>query len=306
MDSAILMTIFNRPDFAEQTFAAIRKARPPRLYIAADGPRSGRPQEADKCAASRKILELVDWDCEVHTLLRDENLGCKEAIYSAITWFFENEEQGIILEDDCLPDPSFFAFCDELLNRYAANQTIGMISGNNPFHVQTQRDHSYHFSRIGWIWGWATWRRAWSLYQPSLETYAPAVVKRTRQTMGPTQRFREMHLSMLDRAESGELNTWDLHWFFTLDANNLFTIRPKVNLVANIGHGEEATHTSGEGDKRFRLKESILLPLNHPMEITHDVKADVAYARQLYPNSLPRRLARKLGLRKMLRKIVKR
>lgn len=168
MKSAVLFLVFNRPEPTARVFEAIRYARPPRLYVAADGPRVQREGEGELVRRVRQIATTVDWPCSVYTLFREHNLGCKRAVSEAISWFFENEEQGIILEDDCLPNPDFFSFCDVLLERYKDDPRVWMITGNNFQDGQKRGNGSYYFSRYSHIWGWATWRRAWRCYDRDL------------------------------------------------------------------------------------------------------------------------------------------
>ncbi|EKE21540.1 MAG: Protein containing nucleotide-diphospho-sugar transferase protein, partial [uncultured bacterium] len=160
----ILFIIFNRPDTTLSVFEAIRQIKPARLYVAADGPRSERSGEDVVCAETRRIAMGVDWPCELKTRFLDKNVGCHTAVPAAVSWFFENEEEGIILEDDCSPDLSFFTFCETLLERYRDDEEVMMISGDNfqPSEFKTRNDSSYYFSGIANIWGWATWRRAWA------------------------------------------------------------------------------------------------------------------------------------------------
>src|SRR5512139_3287315 len=164
LKTPVAFIIFNRPDTAERVFAEIAKARPPKLLVVADGPRANRSGEAEKCAATRAIIDRVDWDCEVLTNFSDTNLGCKNRVSSGIDWVFEQVPEAIILEDDCLPHPTFFRFCEELLERYRDDERIGMISGDNFQLGQKRTDASYYFSRYNHIWGWASWRRAWRHY----------------------------------------------------------------------------------------------------------------------------------------------
>jgi hypothetical protein len=163
-DTPILFLIFNRPDTTQKVFNEIRKIKPRQLFVAADGPREDHPEDKEKCEQTRKIIDQVDWDCEVKTLFRDKNLGCKHAVSGAINWFFKNVEQGIILEDDCLPDQSFFGFCQELLNKYKNNKQIFNISGNNFQDGMWRGDGSYYFSKYFHCWGWATWADRWQNY----------------------------------------------------------------------------------------------------------------------------------------------
>lgn len=169
--SAVLLLIFNRPETTRRVFDQIRAQQPPRLYIAADGARPNRPEEAARCAETRAISTQVDWDCELHLLYRDQNLGCRRAVSEAITWFFEHEEAGIILEDDCLPADSFFYFCDALLEKYRHDERIHAITGTNLQMGKQWGEASYYFSRYTNIWGWASWRRVWKEYDSELSRY---------------------------------------------------------------------------------------------------------------------------------------
>lgn len=157
----ILFLIFNRPDTTRIVFKRIREIRPSKLYVAADAPRANKLGEAELCMETRAIIKDIDWPCELKTLFRDENLGCKLSVSGALDWFFENEECGIILEDDCLPDLTFFSFCKELLERYKDDDRIGHIGGNCFLPGQIAKELSYDFCSITHIWGWATWRRVW-------------------------------------------------------------------------------------------------------------------------------------------------
>ncbi len=168
MRSPVLFLVFNRPDSTRKVFDAIRSARPPKLYITADGPRPDRPAEAKLCSEVRAIASAVDWPCEVKTLFRESNLGCKAGVSSGITWFFSHEDEGIILEDDVLPVPTFFNFCDEMLERYRDDARVSMISGCNLISNHFSPKQSYFFSRYNLIWGWATWRRAWQHYDVAM------------------------------------------------------------------------------------------------------------------------------------------
>src|SRR5688500_1827095 len=172
LNVTVLLVIFNRPDTTRLVFEAIRNARPRRLYVAADGPRPGVAADNANCQEARKIIDSVDWQCEVKTLFREKNLNCGVAPSSAFTWFFQHEEEGIILEDDCLPSQSFFWFCQELLERYRNDTRVMHIGGNNFLNGwQKDKDYSYYFSRSGHIWGWATWRRAWKHFDFDISLY---------------------------------------------------------------------------------------------------------------------------------------
>src|SRR6478609_2139677 len=173
--TAVLLVIFNRPETTRLVFEAIRKAKPTRLYIAADGPREHVASDHKKCEEARQIVTQVDWDCQVHILFNQKNLNCGVGPSSAFTWFFEHEEEGIILEDDCLPSQSFFWFCQELLERYRDDTRVMHIGGNNFLNGwRNDSDYSYYFSRSGYVWGWATWRRAWNQFDFKIKHYSKA------------------------------------------------------------------------------------------------------------------------------------
>ena len=174
----ILFLIFNRPDTTKRVFESIRSIKPAKLYIAADGDRKDKVGEDLLCKDTRSIIDLIDWECEIKTLFRPENLGCKIAVSSAIDWFFENEEQGIILEDDCLPNESFYIYCETLLNYYAFNERIMHISGNNFQDGMMRGNGSYYFSNYNHIWGWASWKRAWKAYNVDLSFLTETLIEK--------------------------------------------------------------------------------------------------------------------------------
>lgn len=266
----VLFLVFNRPDLTAKVFAEIRNARPSKLFIAADGPRAGRASEAEACAFTRKMTENVDWECEVHRLYRDKNLGCKQAVSSAISWFFEHVESGIILEDDCLPAPAFFDYASELLSRYSTHPSVGVISGFNP-HPQTwESSSSYHFSQHPLIWGWATWRRVWQNYDPDLSNWSG---KESDLSDVFNNRFLRQHFAhAFSEASSGVLDTWDVQLLHLCATTKLFTAIPSVNLIENIGFDARASHTK-EYSGRLPLprRSNLSFPLIHPdtVQVNH-------------------------------------
>ncbi len=271
----VLFLIFNRPDTTMQVFEAIRRAQPPRLYIAADGARIDRVGEKEKVQAVRDlVIGSINWDCEVKTLFRDTNLGCKHAVSSAITWFFEHEEMGIILEDDCYPDESFFQFCQELLEKYKDDNRIAMISGNNfQFGKQISQD-SYYFSKYTHIWGWASWRRAWNNYDVTM-----ALWPEIRDGHLWRYFFKNIYIYhywkyIFDKTYRGDNGTWDYQWLFTSWIQNQLTILPSKNLVANIGFGPEAVHTKRKNECANIRCERMEFPLIHPKYIHQNYNAD--------------------------------
>ncbi len=265
LQTAVLFLVFNRPDTTVQVFEAIRKAKPPRLYVAADGPRSDRAGEAEKVARVREIATAVDWPCEVRTLFREKNFGCKYAVSGAITWFFEQEEQGIILEDDCVPSQSFFWFCQEMLQRYKACSKIMSVSGTNINGTLNSRE-SYSFSIYALMWGWASWRRAWTRYELEMESW-PSRVRVRRWKTFPMLTYVEnlIWLSTFNKTFHNEVNTWDYQWIYSCWINDGITILSNINLVKNIGYSSDATHTKENHPiLSYLVEHEMQFPLIHP------------------------------------------
>jgi hypothetical protein len=267
LNTAVLFLVFNRLDTTKQVFQAIRQAKPPRLYLAADGARESKQGEAENVQVVRDyIMENIDWECDVKTMFRDENLGCKYAVSAAITWFFENEEMGIILEDDCLPSQSFFWFCEELLEKYKNSENIGMISGNN-FFIEHQKLKESYFYSYGNIWGWASWKRVWKNYDVSMKTWEDDIMKDSLKLFLNNEEIFNNLSKMFDDTYDDKINTWANQWLYSRLINKLLTINPSLNLVKNIGFGKEATHTKG-GDIFSHLnRNNITFPLIHPNNI---------------------------------------
>jgi hypothetical protein len=241
----VLLIIFNRTDTTQQVFDAIRQTQPRQLFVAADGPREDKYGEAEKCQRTREIVKQVDWDCEVRTLFQEKNLGCGPGPATAINWFFENVEEGIVLEDDCLPCPDFFVFCETLLDYYRDNEKIMHISGNNFQYGRKRGKGSYYFSTYTHNWGWATWRRAWKHY----DFYCTSAEHRK--------------------------HAWDEQWLRSVRRINGLAVLPNVNLISNIGFGPDATHTTEAASKFGDLPtERLSFPLVHPHKISRNRAAD--------------------------------
>jgi len=238
LNTAVLFIIFNRLDTAEQVFDAIRQARPPRLYIAGDGPREEKAGEELKVQAVRDhVLNNIDWDCEVHTLLQDHNLGCKYGVSGAINWFFENEEQGIILEDDCLPRQSFFWFCEKMLIDYKYDNRIMMIAGTNYLlDIREEVKKEYIFSRHFSIWGWATWKRAWSTYDAELDDCHDFLLnEKDYAYLSLTEHDDLFYNSLIKSVIAKDVDTWDYQWVFNCVYNYGLCVTPSVNMISNLG-----------------------------------------------------------------------
>lgn len=273
-NTPVLFLVFNRPNSTQRVFEMIRKVKPARLYIASDGPRSDRVGEAVLVDQVRSIATAVDWPCDIYTLFRDDNLGCRHAVSSAISWFFDNEECGIVLEDDCLPHIDFFYFCELLLVKYRNDSRIGMISGANFQGGINRGDSSYYFSKYNHIWGWASWRRAWLLYDVKIKFWPE-----WRQSSD----WRRMFLSFNERLHwenvfeltyQGKIDTWDYQWMASLWRHGRITAVPNVNLVSNIGFGQDATHTHYLDSPLANLPTQYLTCIDHPETIELNEEAD--------------------------------
>ncbi|TAE08492.1 MAG: nucleotide-diphospho-sugar transferase [Bacteroidetes bacterium] len=266
----ILFIVFNRLETTKKVFAQIRKAKPTQLFIGADGARVGKLGEAQKVRAVRQyILDNIDWDCEVKTLFREQNLGCGKAVSGAITWFFNNVEQGIILEDDVLPDDSFFPFCAELLERYKQNPEVYMIAGYNKA-GKVQDGYSYGFLQSPTsIWGWATWRRAWAEYDMEMKSY-PNFDWDTLNHL--PQGRKKAYKHNLDLTFTRNIDTWwDYQWAFTILNGKGYGIACHHNLIKNLGFHAEATHTASWELQVYEPDVyQVSFPLQHPKAIEHN------------------------------------
>lgn len=290
MKSPVLFIIFKRESTTKRVFERIRDAQPPKLYIAADGPRASRPDEIEKCEQTRKLVEVVDWPCEVHRLYRVENLGCGKGVSSAISWFFEHEEQGIILEDDILPNLDFFTFCDEMLDRYKENDSIQLITGYNFFFDGYPSPYSYYMSRFLQIWGWASWRRVWKTYVLDTQRLDKKeyLRKLKKNYPFPTYRYYRDKFGLMEKYKN---DTWDYQFFFNQVLYNRFSIIPYVNVTENIGFGsEEASHITDTQDefifKLINHHSHAIYPIKHPETFFHDLDADRLYAK-MAQNEIP-------------------
>ena len=293
LETAVLFLIFNRLEITKQSFQTIRKARPSRLYIASDGPRSTHTGEAEKVNAVRDyVLSGIDWDCKISTLFREKNLGCKRAVESAITWLFKNEEMGIVLEDDCVPDISFFQFCQELLTHYRYDTRIMAISGDNFQFGNKRTNYSYYFSRYPHCWGWATWRRAWKFYDVNMNLWPEIRDGNWLKDVCLNTAEEHYKKNIFQKAYDDLIDTWDYQWGFACWIQSGLIILPQVNLVKNIGFSEEGTHTISPDSPFAEISvETVNFPLKHPPFVIRDTISDAITWRRMF--SLPSRLRRK-------------
>ena len=260
----ILVIAFNRPDLLRGLIDRLRVARPSHVFLAADGPRADHPADDEQCEQVRRMAHLFDWGCTVKTRFAETNQGCMHGPANAISWFFDQVDAGIILEDDCHPADAFFRYASELLVRFADHPEIGMISGNNYYHFQSPSVKSYYFSRLPLIYGWATWRRAWSHFDITLGAYRDQL-ENIRLNLGHRAAFRNHWWKCVKHLEEG-LDTWDVQWAIALFAHKQLCVKPAVNLVSNRGFNTSSTHTSFEYDsRRYESVGTLDFPLSHPL-----------------------------------------
>lgn len=263
----VLLIVFNRLDTTLIVFEEIKKAQPPKLYIASDGPRKDKLGEESIVIEIRKyLINNINWDCQVFHLFRDENLGCKLGVSSAISWFFKKEKMGIILEDDCVPSQSFFWYCEELLIKYAEDDSIYAISGDSRATDEIPMKGSYNFCKYPMIWGWASWARVWEKYDVNISNWPNEksdFLKKTSR-FSSTRRFWKKTFNLTYKSE---IDTWDYQFCYLLLRNKAKCIIPSHNLITNIGFGANATHTLNTADKSAnRNRVEISLPLNHEVD----------------------------------------
>jgi hypothetical protein len=287
--SPVALFLFNRPDVTQRIFDAIAQARPARLLVVADGARADRPGETEQCRTARAVIERIDWPCRVQTNFSDTNLGCKRRVASGLDWVFSQADRAIVLEDDCLPVPEFFAFCDELLERYRDEPRVHMIRGSNFLGGRRASADSYYFSRFYNIWGWASWARAWSHYDIGMQRWPELrdtgwLQKRLEPQMVPLVRH------FFDETHAGRVDTWDYQWMLCGWLQDALAAVPETNLIANLGHGEAATHTGNRGSHLANLAAGALqLPLRHPAGVSRLAAADELEWNRVYPAHRVRR-----------------
>lgn len=265
----VLLTIFNRPDKVRKVITSLAAVKPNQIFVSADGPRAGYSGDAEKCVLAREALSGIDWPCEVITYLREKNFGCDPAVSTAISWFFEHVDYGVVLEDDCLPHPDFFRFCSELFERFSDDKRIMQISGLAPYPPR-KNAYDYHFSRSFRCHAWGTWRRAWSLYSDDVEIYW-ADIETILKGYYPHTEDLWAKMDRYALFKQGRRNNWDFKWNIACFAHNGLSIVPEKNLVVNIGFDEEGTHTTSSNHWLAGLKTSPLrFPLRHPQFVFAD------------------------------------
>lgn len=286
MAVTVAFFIYKRPDLTARVFSEIARARPRELLVVADGPRDATEEAG--CLAARRVVERVDWPCEVLTNYADRNMGCKRRVSSGLDWVFQQVDEAVILEDDCLPHPSFFPYCAELLARYRTDERVGHIGGVR-MDQGPASGASYRFSRYPPIWGWATWRRAWRHYDVTMKDWDAVKAAGTYRSWFGTVAEAEFFEAYWDDVVSGRIDTWDAQWVYALMRAGSIAAMPEVNLVSNIGFGAAGSHTRKADHPHANAALNALeFPLVHPVNHEVDAAADTRFARAVFAIDRPR------------------
>ncbi|MFN6496002.1 MAG: glycosyltransferase family 2 protein [Nostoc sp. DedQUE01] len=285
MKTPVALFIFNRPDNTEKVFQAIRQAKPPQLLVIADGYRKDKVGELEKCEATRAIIEQVDWNCEVLKNYSDVNLGCGKRLATGINWVFEQVNEAIFLEDDCLPQPTFFKFCETMLEMYSHDERIMTIAGCNPLIEWKSDIQSYHFAYYGGVWGWASWKRAWKYFDYEIKFWSDREVRqRIGGILANNQQFKTYDLIFSETFKNPEMyNAWSYQWLCCRLSQSGLVIVPAVNLISNIGFDNDATHTT---QANSGLAKMTTMPLEFPLKINHYAVVDRDYDKTFYEKYL--------------------
>ncbi|ASC71445.1 hypothetical protein XM38_023970 [Halomicronema hongdechloris C2206] len=272
----VALIIFNRPELTQKALEAIALVQPPVLYVIADGPRTGHPSDAAACKQTRALVDQIPWDCQVIKIYADNNLGCRERVSSGLDWVFNHTETAIVLEDDCIADPTFFHFCEQLLERYRDDTRVMAISGDNfQRSRQPRTPYSYYFSRYPHCWGWATWRRAWQCYDNTMALW-PNIRDGCWLYDLLESRFEVAYWRrVFQKVYDNQINSWAFRWTFACWLHSGLAILPRVNLVSNIGFSSYSTHTRNRSSPFAALPVAAMpFPLKHPPFMIRDVQAD--------------------------------
>jgi len=275
ISTPIAYIVFNRPEHTKKSFAVLREHQPSQLFIIADGPRSTHPEDIERCAEVRAVIKQVDWPCKVYYNYSNYNLGLKNRVSSGLNWVFDHVERAIVLEDDCVANKDFFSFCDTLLELYAENENISVITGNNFQNDQWRGDASYYFSKYNHCWGWATWRRAWRYYQGRIPFWPEWRNSDTWLKQTPDKVERHFWELIFERVHKEQIDSWAYPWVASTWYHGGLTVTPNMNLVSNIGFDEVSTHTSKKNSKFSKMPTRKLGVLKHPKIIHRNLEADL-------------------------------
>lgn len=281
LTTPVAFIIFNRPDTTKEVFEQIRNAKPEKLYLISDAPRAGREDDIDRVAKTRQYVEThIDWDCEVHKNYAEANMGCRDRVSSGITWVLSQEERTIILEDDVVPAPKFFRFCQEMLDEYENNSRVMMVSGTNLLKNYEMKT-PYTFSCFSSIWGWATWRRAWEKYDVDIADWPELKKAGTMKKVQNGLAYIFLKRNM-ESVYTKKKDTWDIQWDYCRHKYRGLGIVPRENLICNIGFDrEDATHTTEGSTEDFSYGD-MKFPIEKKIPVKRDVEYDKAYIKKYF------------------------
>jgi hypothetical protein len=306
LTTPITLIIFNRPEKTRNILEAIRKAKPQKLLVIADGPRLDRPGETERCEKTRALIDTVDWNCEVLKNFSDINLGCRDRIETGLSWVFDLCEESIILEDDCLPHPSFFHFSQALLQKYRYEDRVLAICGTNHLTQWKPKRHSYFYSNHFSPWGWASWQRVWQMYDVDMTLWKDSKERdKVKENLKNPKRFK-MYEKSFNETHEKRNNAWDYQMLFLGLRSSMVSIVPSRNLISNVGFDQESTNTNTKTDIRANLPVYAMdFPMSHPQDIVVDYEYENLRFFRLSDRSFPAKVARKLYLfRKYILKVV--
>ena len=277
--TAIAMLVFNRTENTKKVFEQVKKVKPSKMFIIADGPRKNKESDEIKCQQTREIFNNIDWECQVYKNFSKVNMGCAKRGETGFSWVFENVEECIFLEDDCIPNISFFKFCDELLEKYRNDTRIMLISGTNQLGKWDKSKYSYHFSKFGGIWGWASWKRAWKYYDFDIKLWDDKNVKNIlKERLNFFQYISRKSIYDDIYNKNAKFSSWAYQWGFARIIQSGLAISPQVNLITNIGAGKDATNTKKASSVSNLKSYEMKFPLSHPPYVI----ADEEYDKKMY------------------------
>lgn len=294
-DPPIVVIVFNRPDTASRLVSCLAAEKPKTLFVVSDGARQGIPGESDRVDHVRKLFGSLPWKCDVYRDYADANLGCRRRVASGLSWVFANVPSAIVLEDDCIPRANFFPYCREVLQRYEADVRVASVSGTTHEHVRSVGREAYRFSRYPYVWGWATWRRAWAMYDENLaesKTQCDEIIRRTF----PRWREQAYWRYIFDKCRDRSIDTWDYIWALSCWNKSAMHVVPTMSLVENIGIGSDSTHTKSlpyyesRLPRKMRYPEDLVPPYEHPADVERNQAADQQVEDTVYSKSLGNRL----------------
>ncbi len=270
----IAYIIFNRPNCTKISFSVLQEQKPSQLFIIADGPRKDYPDDIEKCHEARKIVENINWPCQVYHNYSDNNLGLKQRVSSGLNWVFENVDRAIVLEDDCVAHPDFFYFCETLLEMYSENKNISVITGDNFQNGNWRGEASYYFSKYNHCWGWATWKRSWENYHGDIPFWSDWKNSDSWIKQMSDKTERKYWEVIFDRVAQGQIDSWAYPWIASTWYKGGLTVTPNMNLVSNIGFGQESTHTSDKKSIFSNMSVQSTGEIIHPKQIALNEEAD--------------------------------